>query len=69
MFSEVGLGLGLTDRKLKRGIGLLQGLAGAAGEGEGRGGVAVGQLEQVECGQRGEGVGEGARSGGDGIAK
>ena len=41
----------------------------AGGEGEGRGGIAVDQLCQVECGQRGDGDGEGARSGGDGIAE
>ena len=61
--------LGKSIRKLQRGVGLFQGLAGAAGEGEGGGGVAVAQLGKVECGQRGDGDGEGARSGGDGIAE
>ena len=75
MLSEVSSGgdwtprLGKSSRKLQRGVGLFQGLAGAAGEGEGGGGVAVAQLGQVECGQRGEGGGEGASSGGDRIVK
>ena len=37
----------------------------AAGEGEGSAGAAIAQLCQVECGQRGEGGGEGSGKSGD----
>ena len=46
-----------------------QGLASDAGEGEGRGGIAVDQLSQGECCQRDEGVGKDAHSGVDWIAE